>query len=513
MALSRKRKIVIAVSAVSLLAIIIVISILAGGREEPQVTTIIVKRRAELRSTVTGDGEVRPIRYINLTSQVAGQIIDIAVKEGDIVKKGTPLVRLDPKQLESSQESQASALQAALSDTQSARTQVISAQNSVLNAQQAETVAEAALLQARQQVVAFQTAVDRAQVELNTAQRELKRTTELVEAGVASRAEYDLARDRFEQARVSLRTAQANLETQRIGVEEAKARVNQQRIGVRNAQTSVVVAQQGVRTSEARVSQQQALLRGQRNQLDKAVQVAPIDGVIADIPSKIGQYALAGVSTTPLLTIADMSIINVDVKVDETSIVEVLVGQKAKIKVASLQDREFDGTVMQKTPLAVAQSSTQGGLQNTINVQEVKQFRVIVQLDKVTDEIREGLKPGVNATAVITTKVQENVIAVPLTSITGRDLEPARSPAVAGHVPDPAGAKQKIKGVYILEGNKVKFVPVTTGITGESEIEILSGLQDGMEVVTGPTSVLNTLEDGVKIKRKSAEKTNASPEK
>lgn len=502
MALSRKRKTIILVSAVALLGIIVVISILAGGKDEPEVTTVVVKVRPELRSTVTASGEVRPIQFINLTSEVAGRIEEIYVKEGQPVTKGQQLVRLDPTQLQSNEAAQAAALQAALSDTQNARTQIIAAQNGVATAQQSLTVAEASLAQARQQVVSAQTNVDRAQVDLNTAQRELKRTTELVESNVASRAEYDAARDRFEQARVALRTAQANLEAQKIGIEEAKARVNQQRVGVRNAQTNVVAAQQSVKTSEARANQQQAILRGQGSQLAKATQTAPITGVIADIPSKVGQFAVAGLSTTPLLTIADMSTVNVEVKVDETEIAEVEVGQPAKVKVDAFQGREIDGVVTQKTPLAVGKSSTQGGLQNTINVQEAKEFRVVVQLN-ISDEIRNGLKPGMSATAVITTKTETNVVAVPLQAIVEKPAQPAPSPAVAGSVPSPADKPKDIKGVYVLQGNKVKFVEVTTGITGESDIQILSGVQADMEVITGPSRILKALKDDAVVKRQT----------
>lgn len=505
MALSRKRKIVIAVSAVALIGIIIVISILAGGKDEPEVTTVIVKKRAELRSTVTASGEVRPIQYVNMTSEVAGRIEEIYVKEGDRVTKGQQLVRLDPTQLQSNQEAQAAALQAAMSDTQNARTQVIAAQNGVANAQQAQTAAEASLAQARQQVVSSQTNVDRAQVDLNTAQRELKRATELVESGVASRSEYDAARDRFDQARVALRTAQANLETQKIAVEEAKARVNQQRVAVANAQTNVKVAQQGIQTSEARANQQQALLRGQGSQLAKSMQLAPITGIVAEIPSKVGQFAVAGLSTTPLLTIADMSTVNVEVKVDETEITDVQVGQKAKIKVDAFQNRDLEGEVTQKTPLAVGKSSTQGGLQNTINVQEAKEFRVVVQLVNVPDDVKDGLKPGLSATAVITTKVEKDVIAVPLQAIVEKPATPPPTPAATGSVPQPtpAGEKPKdVKGVYILQANsKVKFVPVETGIMGESDIQILSGVQPDMEVITGPSRVLKMLKDDMKVKR------------
>jgi HlyD family secretion protein len=198
MALSRKRKIIIGVSAVALLGIIIVISILARGKEVPEVTTVKVEVRRELRSTVTASGEIRPIQFINLTSEVQGRIEEIMVQEGQVVTKGQALVRLDPTQLQSNQQAQSAAAQAAISDVQNARTQVLAAQNSVAQAQQALTVAEASVSQARQQVISSQTNVDRAKVDLNTAQRELKRSTELVESGVASRFEYDAARDRFE---------------------------------------------------------------------------------------------------------------------------------------------------------------------------------------------------------------------------------------------------------------------------------------------------------------------------
>lgn len=507
MALSRKRKITIAVAAVAVLVIIVVISILAGGKDEPEVTTVIVKRRAELRSTVTASGEVRPIQYINMTSEVAGRIEEIYVKEGDRVTKGQQLVRLDPTQLQSGEAAQAAALQASISDTQNARTQVLAAQNGVANAQQALTAEQASLAQARQQVVSSQTNVDRAQVDLNTAQRELKRTTDLVESGVASRSDYDAARDRYDQARVSLRTAQANLETQKIAIEEAKARVNQQIVAVKNAQTNVTTAQQSVKSSEARATQQQALLSGQGNQLSKAMQLAPLTGIIADIPSKVGQFAVAGLSTTPLLTIADMSQVNVEVQVDETEIVSVEVGQRAKVKVDAFKDQELDGTVTQKTPLAVGKTSTTTGLQTTINTQEAKEFRVVVRLD-IPDEIREAMKPGLSATAVITTQTKQNVITVPLQAIIEKSPTPQPTPAATGSVPQPtpAGEKEKdIKGVYVLQPNgKVKFSEVTTGITGESDIEITSGVKENDEVVTGPNRVLKSLKDDTKVKRQSS---------
>ena len=355
MALSRKKKIIIGSVAAVVLVAIVVISVIATRKEESEVVTVTLDVRPELKQTVTASGEVRPIRYIKLTSEVPGRIEEIYVTAGDLVNKGKPLVRIDPTQLQSNQEAQWAATQASLNEVQNAR-------NAVTQAQQALVVAEQSVAAARQQVVSFQTNVDRAGVELNTAQRELKRQTELIEAGVASRFEYDQARDRYETAKIALETAKANLEAQKIAVKEATERANQQRIAVKEAQVNI-------KSSEMRANQQQAMLRGQVSQREKATQLSPLNGVVADIPTRVGEFAVAGLSTTPLMTIADMSQINVEVNVDETSINIVQVGQEAKVKVDVLCDKEIKAVVTQKNPLAISRSDQTGGLSNRVNVQ------------------------------------------------------------------------------------------------------------------------------------------------
>jgi len=502
MAVSRKKKIIITVAAVAAVALVVIISIAAGRKDEPEVTVVKVQVRPELRSTVTASGEVRPVKFINVTSEVNGRIEEIFVNPGDAVTQGQPLVRLDPTQLQSSQEAQTAGVQVAISDVQNARSSVTAAENNVAQAQQGLTVAEAGLSQARQAVVTAQTSVDRAQVDLNTAQRELRRQTELVEAGVASRAEYDAARDRLEQAQVALRTAQAQLQQQRIAVEESRARVNQQKVAVRDAQIGVERARAGVASSEARVNQQQAILRGQSSQRAKATQFATLTGIVADIPARQGQFALANLTSTPLMTIADMSTINVEVNVDETEIGSVEVGQPAKVKISSLREREVDGVVTQKNPLAVGKSDASGGgLQNRVNVQEAKEFKVIIELRNMPDDVRNALRPGMTADATITTKTKQNVLAVPMQAVIPKPTPTPGAGGTAAATPAPGEKPKEIKGVYVLEGNKVKFLEVETGITGESDIEIVSGLQEGLEVITGPSRVLRTLKENATAKR------------
>src|SRR5437868_110000 len=428
MAVSRKKKIIIAVAAVAVLGLIVVVSILARGKDEPEVTVVKVETRPELKSTVTASGEVRPIRFVNLTSEVQGRIVEINVNPGDHVTTGQPLVRVDPTQLESSAEAQAAGAQAALSDVQNARSAVLSAETNVQQAQAALAASEAQLAQARQAVNTAQTSVDREQVNLATAQRELKRTTDLIESGVASRSEYDTAQDRVKQARVSLNTAQAQLKS------------------------------------------------------------------------------------------AEMTTINVEVNVDETEIAQVEEGQVAKVKVDALGEREIEGTVIQKNPLAVSRSDTQGsGLGNRVNVQEAKEFKVVIELKNLPDEARNSLKPGMTATATVATKTKQNVLAVPLQAIVETSPSPTPTPAgqPQGQQPaaTPVGEKLKeIKGVYVLDGRKAKCVPVETGITGESDIEVVSGLQPNMEVITGPSRVLRTLKDGDTVKKQENKPGTAAGE-
>jgi HlyD family secretion protein len=511
MALSRRSKIVIGASVGVLLVLVVIGTIFATRKDTPEVTTVAVSVRPELRSTVTSSGEVRPVQFMNLTSEVQGRIEDIYVKEGEKVTAGQPLVKLDPNQFESSTDAQVAALQTAQDEVRVSQSQVTAAQNQLAQAEQQLNASQVAVDTARQQVIAAQTDVDKAQVEFGAATRELKRNEQLLEAGVISRQLYDEAKDRLENARASLNTSKANLGARQLGVKDAQARLNQQTVSVQDARRSINTANLSVNSSQSRANQQAATLRGQRNQRDKTLVVAPINGVIAEIPSKVGTFAVAGLSTTALLTIADMSAINVEVKVDETEIDKVQEGQQAKIKVDAFGDREILGEVTQKTPLAVGKSQTTGGLSTNINVQEAKEFRVVIRLKDLPEEIQNGLRPGMSATAVITTKTVPNVIAVPLQAVVEKKPEGSPSPTVQGEAPTPADKPKPIKGVYVLDGNKAKFVAVETGITGESDIQITSGLESGQDVITGPSRVLNTLKEGTVVKKQVKKEGEGTP--
>src|SRR4030095_11669781 len=172
---------------------------------------------------------------------------------------------------------------------------------------------------------------------------------------------------------IALDTARANLEVTKKSVDEAIARRDQQKEAVKSAQIQV-------KSSEQRANQQQAFLRGQSSQREKATQYSPLNGVVADIPTRVGEFAVSQLSSTPLMTIADMSTINVEVNVDETEIASVDVGQSVKVKVDALGEKELPATITQKNPLAIGKSDTTGGLNPRVNVQEAKEFKVTMEL-------------------------------------------------------------------------------------------------------------------------------------
>ncbi len=467
MASSRKRKLGIALILVVTLGAVVGISVTRGRTDAIVVQVEKVTRRPLLESKVTANGEVRPRNFVNMTSEVPGRVIEIYVKEGDWVKAGTPLLKIDPTQISSEAESSQANLQAARAEVQNAQVQVDAARNNVLNVQ-------ASLAAAKYEL-------ERAKADLTFAEEEFRRREQLLEQGVISRAEYD-------RARASYRGAQALVEAQQQRIQQLEAQLRDARIRVRQAQAQLQSAQ-------ARVAQIQANYKSALDRLAKTVQKAPIDGIIANLPVRVGQYVLASFSTTPLLTIADMSEINVEVQVDETDIARVRTGQKARIRVDALGDQELEGVVSEVGRAALIRGG-QALPDLTPSGQEAKDFKVVIKLINVTPEVRDRLRPGMSATATITTDTRENVIAVPPAALVERDAEEVGETAASV-----SGQKKRIPGVFIVQDNRAVFRPVETGIPGEMEIEIVSGLEEGMEVIVGPYRELRTLKPNTLVKK------------
>lgn len=511
MAASKKKKIIIATAVVLLLGTVVGFSVLSQRSDQTEVQTGKVEKRALLESKVTANGEVRPIQVINLTAEVSGRVTDIFVKEGDPVTKTKPLLRVDPTQLASTTSMQEAAVRASQADMQNQAAAINVAENAVNNA-------NAALNSAQADLVSAQADLERSRVERENAKIELQRQTELVESGVASRSVYDTAKMRFDSASASYNAVQARKQ-------QSEARLQQSKVQVQDAEIRVKQAKSALNASQARVEQSQASLRQQNDLLSKTTQFSPINGVVASLPIQVGTFAVANLSSTPLMIIADMSVINVDVRVDETDVANVKVGQKVKIKVDALGEKELQGEVAEKAASAITRSG-QNIVQTAVaGTQEAKDFKVVIRLVNLTDEMRDRLRPGMSATATITTDTRENVVAIPLQALVEREEDqlkaggpgPAATPSPSPSPGKSAKDKKGQKGVFIVnQSNKAVFVPVETGITGENDIEITKGLEVGQEIIIGPYRQLRNLKNETAIKREDKSKNpgaSGSPNK
>jgi HlyD family secretion protein len=292
-------------------------------------------------------------------------------------------------------------------------------------------------------------------------------------------------KSRFDQARAS--------------VNAQRSRINQIKVQIKDAELAINRAEAALNSSQQHVKQGQAQLAQQADQLKKTTRYSPIDGVVSSLPVKVGEYALASFSTTPLLTVADMAQINTEVHVDETDIADVQVGQKVKVKVDALGDKEIDGDVIEKGASAITKSGQT--IASTANSQEAKDFLVKIKLNP-TDEIRNKLRPGMSATATVTTATADNVTTVPLQAIVPRELPKDKAAEQSPQTGGPA-KKKEVEGVFVFDGGKAKFVEVTTGIKGDQEIELKSGPKENDEIIIGPYKTLRGLKDGDQVKRET----------
>ncbi|HEX5084322.1 MAG TPA: efflux RND transporter periplasmic adaptor subunit [Blastocatellia bacterium] len=485
MALSRNKKILIGAGAVVVIGVIIGVSI-SRRSELPEVQTAKVAKRPVLEAKVTANGEVRPPQFISLQSEVTGRVTDVFVKEGDLVKKGTPLLKVDPTQLQSQTDVQKAGLAAQQAEVQNQLSTLSTAENAINTA--------------RASLITFQADLERSNVERNNAEIELKRASSLLEDGIGTRQNFDSAKMRFDSATASVNAAKARVAQAEVQIKDAEIRVNQ--------------AKTGIAAAKAREAQQRANLAQQTDLLSKTTQYSTIDGVVGGPIVQVGTFALANFSSTTLMLIVDMSTINVEVNVDETDISFVKLDQKAKVKVDALGEAEIEGQVIEiaqtaktRTGQTIAQTATSGS-------QEAKDFKVTIRLVNMTEEVRNRLRPGMSATAVISTNRVENAIAIPLQALVERDPDqiktgPAATPAPAAAQNQNPKDKKPVKGVFVIQNDKTVFAPVETGITGENDIEIKSGLSEGQEIVTGPYRQLRTLKVDQAIKREDKNKKTA----
>lgn len=298
--------------------------------------------------------------------------------------------------------------------------------------------------------------------------------------------EVDSARARLDQARLDAKRAEDNHRARII----SNADLDQ-------AHTALATSEAALRAAERRVEQAQATLEGARDTLAKTTVVAPMDGIVTAKRVEEGEVAVVGVLNQPgtvLLTISDMSVVEAEMDVDETSIPSVKVGQQARVRVDAYPNRSFDGVVTEVASSPIDRGAAQ-------QQSEAIKFKVKIQIKDPPDTI----KPGLSVQADILTGFRRQALVVPLQALVLRD-----APRPAGGKA-PAGAPREEEGVYLVEGGKARFQALETGLLGELSVEVLKGLKGGEKIVSGPFRVLRSLKPDDRVVPEKARKPGGAP--
>ena len=395
--------------------LVVVFSIASRNKEVATVTTSKVVK-TDLIGTVNGNGRIQAQKKVDISSQVMGQIVNLAVREGDVVKKGDFLLQIDKVQYDAN------------------------------------------------------TRAGQAALEAHFAQRESDRATK-IQAGL----DWERERKNFEAKISSEQAAQKA----KLAYDSATASLN---------------------ATERRIEQARAQLAANHDSLNKTTLTSPISGIVTARPVEAGENAIIGTMNnagTVLLTISDMSIVDAEMEVDETDIPRVKLGQKAKLTLDAFPGKKYDGVVREISGSPITKSAL-GTDATAVN------FKVKVQLDAPP----AGLRPGFSVSGEIETDRRAQALAIPIPALVvsaeaalvrpgkGKEAKPTPVPS-----PGPAAKKADVEGVFaVKKDGTVEFKKVKTGINAELQIEILEGLNEGDEIVSGPFKALRALKIGDRVK-------------
>lgn len=430
-------------------------------------TTVLTGKvaRQDLSTVVSGTGQIKPKTYVNIGATSFGRITHLEVKEGDHVTKGQVLARVESVQPEANVDAQQALIASSKTDV-------------------ASFVAAEATAKAN---------VEHSKADLEQKRLDWERAQGLYKGGIMAKQDFDAKKAAYDLAVATL------------------------------AQTDAAVVQARAQTesAKAKVTNNQATLRSNVDALDKTVSIAPFNGIVTNLPVRQGETVVLGIQNaegSTLMTLADMSIITAEVKVDETDIVNIQIGQSADVSVDALPGRTFKGHVTLVGDQAILRSTGVATSQSTTGTEEAKDFKVVVTLD-VPDQ---ALRPGLSTTAKITTAHTANVLTIPIQALTNHvpeKLDANGKPLPIGSAtPAPApGTKPPapVQGIFTIKNDKGKlravFVTVSTGITGATDIEVTSGVLEGQEIVIGPFKTLRTLKGGSLLKRDDTKPSAATP--
>lgn len=412
--MTKRAKLGVGIGAIVLIVAVVVAASLSGGGDAVQVRIETVQQR-DLVATVTASGWIRPNRKVDVQSDIMGRITELLVKEGESVKRGQVLLRIDPTQYEAA---------------------VVRAQASVSEALAREAQTRANLLQAER---AYERLRDMAAANANL-----------------------VSRQQLEEAETQVQVQKEMLQAARYGVEQARAAL-----------------------AEA------------RNQLEKTVIRSPMDGVVTRLNVEEGETAIVGTMNNAgslLLTVADLGTMEAVVRVDETDVPDLKLGDSATVEIDAFPRQVFRGKVTEighssiRSPEQQAQTGAQG---------QAIDFEVVITLEDPPRSLRSDL----SASADITTATRTGALAIPIIALTVREQGnvqplPNETPgaAAAGAQAESERAKDQ-EGVFVVRQGKAQFVPVQIGIAGKEYFEVLSGLQVGDSIVAGPYEMIRTLEN------------------
>ncbi|HEY7211937.1 MAG TPA: efflux RND transporter periplasmic adaptor subunit [Bryobacteraceae bacterium] len=460
--MKKKWKIVILITLLLVIAGAVIASIRISERGIVTVQTGKVNRM-DLTALVTASGEVKPRNYINIgaNSQGAAPITAIYVKEGDHVRKGQVLARLAAVQPRADLNAQQAALNAALADS---------------------AASEASLKAQDDNIAVAQAQVDHDRADVEQKKADLKRAQDLHNEKLISSQD-------FEAKKVTFDLAVTTLEASQRKVQQAKAARAQ------------AAAQLG--SAQKKIAQNQAMVARSSDILSQYDAIAPLDGVVTNLPVRVGETVVPGIqnsTASTIMTIADMSIITAEVHVDETDIVSVKMDQPAEVTIDAIPNKTFKGRVIEIGDTALVRSTGVAASQSQTSSQEAKDFKVVIALDIPEDAVR----PGLSCTAKITTATRSHALAIPIQALTVRERGQLEQHKPGQPVKtDPASlkaAKEELQGVFVIKNGKAEFRKVATGITGATEVEVLNGLNAGDEIITGSYQVIRTIRNDAKVK-------------
>ncbi len=468
--MSKQKRALILLAAVALLAAIVAFSANANREKPISVQIGRAEQLPELIARVNASGEIKPKEFVELQAEISGVITVLFVKEGDFVSKDEVLLKIDPTQTATQTRGQEALLQAALMDAANADAQIALQEANLGREKAGLRAAEAEVLKARQGL------------EMST--NNFIRKQELFEQNLISRDLYDAAKNEKVAAESNLISAEARLE-------QAAASLNVQRVVLKQSRNSHDAAL-------SRVEQNKASLEQARDSLSKTIIRSPLTGVITQLNVEVGERAVPGTLNNPaatIMVIADLSVIEAEIEVNETDIVAVELNQHALVKVDALPHQPLQGTVTEIGNSAIQRPTSQ----------EAKEFKVAIRL---TDP-PPSLRPGLSCTADITIAVRKEVLSIPIQALVVREF------AVDGNG-DPIHEEQEtdtlsktrkeFEGVFVVRERRAEFSPVETGISSETRLQIISGLDKGSEIVTGSYKALRELKHGDPVKAQTGKK-------